>query len=242
MKENLSLWFCLLIFPLLISAQPNTNTSSPTTFYQISFPNAIHHEAEISIDYKYLPNKPLIVTMSSSSLGRYAIHHFGKNVYNVRAFNEAGKALKINRIEPESWEVKNHKGTVKIQYTLFADRADGTYSEIDDTHAHLNIPATFMWAKSLEEYPITVQFEEPENSNWKVATQLKTTPNLFVFKAPNLQYFMDSPTKLSNYSLREWAVQNPDGKEHKIYYNADKKQNHRNYSVVSLTYCYSIGI
>lgn len=216
MKENLLIWTFLLLCPLFAFAQSKTDVSSPTIFYQVSFPNAIHHEAEVTIVYKYLPDIPLVVTMSSSSPGRYAIHHFGKNVYNVRAFDEEGKALEIVRIEPESWEIKEHSGRVKVQYTLFADRADGTYSEIDDTHAHLNIPATFMWAKGLNEHPITVQFEKPQGSNWKVATQLKETVNPFIFKAPNLQYFMDSPTKLSNYSLREWTVQNPDGKEFDI--------------------------
>ncbi len=212
MKDNL-LWVYLLLFPVTIFAQSDFNVSIPSTHYQVTFPNAIHHEAEISIVYKHLPDTPLTVTMSSSSPGRYAIHHFGKNVYNVKAFNGENEPLNITRIEPESWQITKHEGTVKVQYTLFANRADGTYAKIDDTHAHLNIPATFMWAKGLEQFPITIQFEAPTNSQWKVATQLKATSHPFIFKAPNLAYFMDSPIKLSDYSLREWSVQNPDGKK-----------------------------
>ncbi len=205
MKKLLLLWVCALLCPFVLVAQP-----MPTTHYQIAFPNALHHEAQISITYNQITDVPLVITMSSSSPGRYANHQFGKNVYSVKAFDDKGKALPMERINPQSWQVTQHKGIVNIQYTLFADRADGTYAEVDDTHAHLNMPATFMWAKGLEDYPITIQFHKPEGSNWKVATQLQKTATPFVFLAPNLQYFLDSPTKLSNYSLREWTVKNPD--------------------------------
>ncbi|MFK7903855.1 MAG: M61 family metallopeptidase [Chitinophagales bacterium] len=214
MKKILLLWAYALLCPFVLFAQPTS--SIPTTHYQIAFPNALHHEAQISITYNQIPNVPLVVTMSSSSPGRYANHQFGKNVYDVKAFDDKGKAIPIKRINPQAWQVKEHRGMVNVQYKLFADRADGTYAEIDDTHAHLNIPATFMWAKGLEDYPITVQFHKPKSSNWKVATQLQKTATPFVFLAPNLQYFLDSPTKLSNYSLREWTVKNPDRSKLKI--------------------------
>lgn len=211
MRLNPLLWMYVWLFPLVVFAQSNTE-NQVSIHYQVAFPNAVHHEAEISIVYEGLPDEPLTVTMSASSPGRYAIHHFGKNVYNVKAFDKEGKNLEITRVEPQTWQVVKHDGAAKVQYTLFADRADGTYAEIDDTHAHLNIPATFMWAKGLEDFPISVQFDVPKNSQWKVATQLQESSNPFIFKAPNLAYFMDSPIKLSDFSWREWTVQNPDGK------------------------------
>ena len=214
MKNILLLWAFSLLSCFVVFAQ--SPKPSPSTHYQIAFPNALHHEAEISIAYSYLPPSPLVVTMSSSSPGRYALHQFAKNVYNVRAFGAKGQELKVERIAPESWKVSGHQGMVQVHYTLFADRADGTYAEIDDTHAHLNMPATFMWAKGLEKYPITVQFHKPAKGDWKVATQLQSTATPYVFMAPNLQYFLDSPTKLSDYTMREWVVKNPDGRALKM--------------------------
>ena len=52
----------------------------------------------------------------------------------------------------------------------------------------------------------------PAQSAWKVATQFFPTEDPWTFTAPNLQYLMDSPTELSNYSLRTFTVKNPDGK------------------------------
>jgi predicted metalloprotease with PDZ domain len=84
--------------------------------------------------------------------------------------------------------------------------ASGTYSGIDNTMAHLSIPATFMWARGFENAPITIRFRRP-SSDWKIATQLAPTAEPEVFTAPHMQYFMDSPTMLANFRWREWPVQ-----------------------------------
>ncbi len=196
------------------SIAQNESSNAPVS-YEISFDNAAHHEAEITVTYRDLGqaigNDPLEVRMSRSSPGRYAIHEFAKNVYAVKAEDDEGNPLTIKRSDPYSWHISGHNGgTVKLTYTLYGDRADGTYSQIDLTHAHLNMPATFMWAKGLENQAIDVRFN-PVDTSWKVATQLRPTNNPYVFEAPNLQYFMDSPTELSDFDLREWQVEDGDG-------------------------------
>ena len=181
--------------------------SRPTVTYDVSFPNAVHHEAEITLTATGLPRGvPAELWMSRSSPGRYALHEFAKNVYRVRVTNGAGKSLAATRPNPYSWRVAGHDGTVKVSYTLFGNLGDGTYAQIDLTHAHLNIPASFMWVKGLDARPIRVKFEPPVGSGWKVASQLFPTSEPFTFTAPGLQYFMDSPTELSNYTLRQWTV------------------------------------
>ena len=182
----------------------------PSVYYRVSFPNAVHHEAEITANFSGLPARPLQVRMSRSSPGRYATHEFGKNIYAIKALDAKGNPLVLNRLEADVWEIREHGATVNILYTLFGDLVDGTYAAIDDTHAHLNMPAAFLWAKGLENAPVSVTFDTP--AGWKVATQLKPTNDPATFAAPNLQYFMDSPTELSNFSLREWPVVNTDKK------------------------------
>jgi len=189
----------LTLLPAALGAQ------APVT-YEVRFPNAVHHEAEITVTFADLPPGPLEVRMSRSSPGRYALHEFAKNVYSVSAEDGRGRALTIARPDPYGWTVAGHDGTVRFRYTLFADRADGTYSAIDLTHAHLNMPATFVWARGLEERPIRITFHPPAGSGWKAATQLVPTDDPMTFTAPNLQYFLDSPTELSAFTLREWTI------------------------------------
>ncbi len=179
--------------------------SASSVRYDLSFDNAVHHEARITVSYSDLGSAPVRFQMSRSSPGRYAIHEFAKNVYSVSAVDGAGKALSVQRTDPYGWTVAGHDGTVSLTYTLFGDRSDGTYSQIDPTHAHLNMPSALMWAVGQDERPVTLRFK-PFAPDWSVATQLQPTAEPFVFAAPNLQYLMDSPTELSDHMVREWQV------------------------------------
>jgi predicted metalloprotease with PDZ domain len=192
---------------LIALALPATHAAAQAPVsYEVSFPNAVHHEAEIAVTFSQVPaGRPLEVRMSRSSPGRYALHEFAKNVYAVKAFDGRGRPLAVTRPDPYGWDVAGHDGTVRVTYTLFGDRADGTYAQVDATHAHLNAPATFMWARGLEKRPVRVTFR-PADPKWKVATQLAPTGDPYTFTAPDLQYFMDSPVEVSDHDLRSWRV------------------------------------
>lgn len=194
--------FSILSFccSFLLAAQTNT--------YTISFGNAVHHEAVVQATFPDLKMDTVSFRMSRTSPGRYALHEFAKNVYGFKAKDSKGNLLKVHRPDPYQWQVIGHDGTITIEYTLFANRGDGTYAQVDETHAHLNIPATFMFSAELAERKIEVTFDVREDLNWKVATQLPLVSGT-TYMAPNLYYFMDSPTEISNYMLRSFEV---DGK------------------------------
>ena len=154
--------------------------------------------------------------MSRSSPGRYALHEFAKNVYDVSASDQNGNDLNIQKKDPYQWEVINHKGYVKIHYKLFANRGDGTYSQIDETHGHLNSPATFMYAPDFKARPHQIIFNLPPDLDWRVATQLEHIGD-GVYRAPDLDYLMDSPIELSNYQLKEFVLKH-DHKKYKIQF------------------------
>ena len=182
--------------------------------YEISFKNAVHHEGEISVEYSNIDKDTLSVRMSRTSPGRYAIHEFAKNVYSFKAVDEDGNELKVTRPNPYQWDVTGHRGVIKIFYTLFANHGDGTYAQIDETHAHLNIPATFVYAPSLENQPVHIKFHPRKDLSWKIATQLKPLGENEYY-APNLDYFMDSPVEISNHQIRSFKAGSGD-KEYRI--------------------------
>lgn len=145
--------------------------------YIVSFPNAIHHEAEVSMLIPNVPSGTLTVRMSRSSPGRYATHEFGKNVYSLKAFDGSGKELALNQSAGDVYEIPNHGKNVKITYTIFGNWIDGTYAGFDETHAHMNIPATFAFPVGMDNRPRLVKFNYSDKQNWKVATQLKPLGN-----------------------------------------------------------------
>ena len=174
--------------------------------YEVSFESAVHHEATIQATFAGLDRGPLELRMSRSSPGRYALHEFAKNVYALRATDGAGRPLEVFRRDPHGWRVAGHDGTVKVTYTLFGRRVDGTYTAVDETHAHLNAPATYVWARGLEKRPVVVRFRVPPGRRWRAATQLPRGEDEWTFRAPDLAYLMDSPVELSDFTLRSWEL------------------------------------
>ncbi|WP_420603815.1 M61 family metallopeptidase [Flagellimonas sp.] len=189
--------FLTLFFVLVVAGQTNT--------YKISFENAVHHEAVIEATFPKLTMDTVSFRMSRTSPGRYALHEFAKNVYGFKAMDSKGNPLKVYRPNPYEWEVTGHDGTIHISYILFANRGGGTYAQIDETHAHLNIPATFMFVSDLKNRKIEVEFDVREDLNWKVATQLPLVSGT-TYMAPNLYYFMDSPTEISDFTLKSFEI------------------------------------
>ncbi|MDZ7772573.1 MAG: peptidase M61 [Balneolaceae bacterium] len=198
------LYATLLLLPFLLAGCSGSSENTTVT-YDVRFPNAVHNEAEITLTLENLSGPTVRFTMSRTSPGRYALHEFAKNVYRVHAVDGEGDTLDIHRPDLHNWIVSGHDGTVRFTYTLFARHADGTYSGVNEQHAHLNIPATFAWAGSLEERPVRVNFHPPEGSDWDVATQLRPEGG-YSFSAPDLDYFLDSPTELSAQQVESWTV------------------------------------
>jgi predicted metalloprotease with PDZ domain len=172
--------------------------------YRISLAEAEHHRLEVEVTFPDVPDGTLEVLMSRTSPGRYAVHDFAKNVYDVRIDSPSGRAVRVDRPNPSQWNVAGHDGAVRVRYRVFGDQLDGTFLAVDGTHAHVNMPASLMWARGLEDRPAQISFDAPQG--WKVATQLRPTSDPLTFTAANLQYLFDSPAEVGNFTLRTFRV------------------------------------
>jgi predicted metalloprotease with PDZ domain len=200
------------LLPILFLLVTTSAFAQAPVVYRVAFPAPEHHYAQIEVTFPGLPSAPLEVRMSRSSPGRYALHEYSKNVFDVHAFDGTGRELRFMRPNPYQWTIAGHDGTVRMVYKVFGNRVDGTYLGIDATHAHMNMPATLMWARGLDMRPARITFSAPASLGWKAATQLFPTTDPWTFTAPNLQYLMDSPTELSAHAVRSFTVKNPNGK------------------------------
>jgi predicted metalloprotease with PDZ domain len=174
--------------------------------YRFTFPEPHHHWMQVEASFTGLDAAPLELRASRSSPGRYSLHDFAKNVYDVQVTDAAGRDLPLSRPDPYGWTVAEHGDALTVRYKVFGDRIDGTYLAIDSTHAHINMPAAIVWARGLDERAATVTFVPPAGTSWQVATQLHPGSTPFEFTAPNLQYLMDSPSEFGAFSLRQFSV------------------------------------
>jgi predicted metalloprotease with PDZ domain len=192
---------------LLVSTSANAQTVS----YHVTIPEPQHHWLQVEAVFPDLGAAPLRAFMSRSSPGRYAVHEFAKNVFWVEAYDAANRPVAITRPNPYEWDVAAHGGAVRLVYKVFGDLVDGTYLAVDATHAHINMPAAFMFDRDRQDRPVRVTFTPPSGTTWTAATQLYPTNDPFTFTAPNLQYFMDSPAELSNLVTSTFTLPNASG-------------------------------
>jgi len=102
----------VLIAVLALTAAPAA-AQQRSVEYEIAFPNAVHHEAQVTATFRGVPQgRPLQLRMSRSSPGRYALHEFAKNVYDVRVTDASGRALDVTRPNPHQWDVTPRGSTV----------------------------------------------------------------------------------------------------------------------------------
>src|SRR5512132_1232809 len=106
------LGFCFAFLALQLAAQDPVR-------YELRFPNAAHHEAEVRATFSGVRGRVLEVVMSRSSPGRYALHEFAKNVYNFRAADSSGKRIPVERPTPYQWNLRSPDSPIVVEYTLF---------------------------------------------------------------------------------------------------------------------------
>src|SRR5690349_367262 len=96
--------------------------TQPEVVYRVSIAAPEHHYADVQVTFAGVPAGPLEIRMSRSSPGRYALHEYAKNVFDVSAVDGRGRKLTLSRPNPYQWDAAGHDGTVKIAYKVFGNR------------------------------------------------------------------------------------------------------------------------
>src|SRR6187397_1084250 len=101
----------LVVFVLISSA-----AWAQAIEYTLSFPAPQHRWMQVQVKFPNVPQGPLQVRMARTSPGRYALHEFAKNVFDVAIVNGKGAPLTATRPDNHEWDVANHDGTVVVTY------------------------------------------------------------------------------------------------------------------------------
>src|SRR5216117_3777823 len=89
------------------AASTSFHAASPVR-YRFAFPEPQHRWMQVEPSFTELGAGPLELRMSRSSPGRYALHDFAKNVYDVHASGPDGRELETVRPDPYGWNVPTH--------------------------------------------------------------------------------------------------------------------------------------
>ncbi|MDR6941960.1 M61 family metallopeptidase [Mucilaginibacter pocheonensis] len=174
-------------------AQSTVNIS-----YNVSFPEAQAHYADIEMHISGLKQNILDLKMPVWTPGSYLIREFAKNIesFSAAAGNRPVVSPKINK---NTWRITT-KGipAVTIKYRVYANEISVRTSYIDASHGFLSTSGIFIYPANMLHHPSTIHIK-PYKDWAKVSTSLEmVNGDPFTRVSPNFDILFDSPIEVGN--------------------------------------------
>jgi predicted metalloprotease with PDZ domain len=200
----------LLVLPLLAAAQAPVDIA-----FTVAMPRPHTHLFDIDVGIKRAANGPQeeVLVMPVWTPGSYLIREFERNVQDFSAADEAGRPLKWEKTNKNTWRVfTNGARAWQATYSVYANELSVRTSELNSDHAFWNNANLLMYLPDFLKSPSTVRVLAPDV--WKVATGLPAVPGQKnIFRAENFDVLYDSPFEASNFKT---IVFNVKGVPHRI--------------------------
>ena len=163
--------------------------------YQLRIEQLSAHLIEVGIDARGVDSSTLEFVMPVWSPGRYAIYDFAKNVQEFSATDANGHPLEWSQPDKLTWRVRTGGAAqVLARYKVFGNDLNGSFSQIDATHANLNGASIFMYLAGHKPDPVHLDITVPEG--WKVVSGYSLDPTERSFQAANYDRLIDTPLEI----------------------------------------------
>ncbi len=175
--------------------------SSANISYNVSFPEAEAHYAEIEMNITGLKQNTLDLKMPVWTPGSYLVREFAKNIEAFSA-NINGQTVASPKINKNTWRVNTKgKAAVTIKYRVYANENSVRTSYLDVSHAFLSTSGIFVYPANMLHSPSTITIVPYKNWD-KVSTSLEmVNNNPFVRHSPNFDILFDSPIEVGNQDI-----------------------------------------
>jgi predicted metalloprotease with PDZ domain len=143
--------------------------------------------------------------------GSYMVREFARNIVTLRAFNEAGRKVRIEKTDKHTWQAAPIKGggALTLRYEVYAWDLSVRAAHLDDTTGFFNGTSVFLAPLGHEEAPCIVDIQKPTGPayrNWRVATALPEARGtkrygFGEYRAENYDELIDHPVTLGEFAL-----------------------------------------
>ncbi|HEY0136297.1 MAG TPA: PDZ domain-containing protein [Nannocystis sp.] len=148
------------------------------------------------------------VAMPAWTPGSYLVRDHARHVDGLRAEDLDGKPLPVQRVDKQTWRVDHGRRGFRVRYRVFADEPGVRTSFVDDRHASLNGPSTFMYLVGQTSRPAAVEVKLP--ARWQAHSALEPAGAISTtsanFTAPDYDTLVDAPIVLGTPELRTFDV------------------------------------
>ena len=198
-------WLALAAL-LVIAVQANgaragsqADAPNPTPLqleYHLGIEQLSAHLADVGIDARGVASPMLDFVIPAWSPGRYAIYDFAKNVQEFSATDANGHPLQWSQPDKQTWRVETGGAAeVRARYRVFGNDLNGSFSQIDATHANLNGASIFMYIAGHKPDPVHLDITAPDG--WKVVSGYSLDPAERSVQAANYDRLIDTPLEIS---------------------------------------------
>jgi predicted metalloprotease with PDZ domain len=168
--------------------------------YTLAMPAPHTHYFEVEAELSGAKKSYIDFTMPVWAPGSYLVREFAKNVESFKATDKAGKELRSEKIDKNTWRVYSNKAdVVRASYDVYAYELSVRTSFLDASHGYVNGTSIFMYPEGYEKQNGTLTVK-PYDGWSKVSTGLKSTGN-FTYTFPNYDILADSPLEIGNHEV-----------------------------------------
>ena len=168
--------------------------------YQIEFDDYRQHLMHVTV--RFLANPTQVLSLPTWIPGSYLIREFSKHLESVRAYDEAGRILKIQKFAKNKWRLFNtdHE-LITVEYDVYAYDLSVRGAYVDQTRLYVNPACACLGLDGQEDKAIEVELFLPDElKHFQLATGL-TAKSLvkgrYTLKAKNYAELIDAPFELA---------------------------------------------
>lgn len=137
------------------------------------------------------------------------VREFARNIVTLRAFNDAGRKVRVEKTDKHAWQAAPVKGALTLRYEVYAWDMSVRAAHLDDTAGFFNGTSVFLSPLGFEDAPCVVDIQKPAGPqfrNWRVATALTEARatkryGFGEYTAQNYDELIDHPVTLGEFEL-----------------------------------------
>ena len=168
--------------------------------YQIEFDDYRQHLMHVTL--RFLANPTQVLSLPTWIPGSYLIREFSKHLESVRAYDEAGRILKIQKFAKNQWRLFNtdHE-LITVEYDVYAYDLSVRGAYVDQTRLYVNPACACLGLDGQEDKAIEVELFLPDElKHFQLATGLAAkslVKGRYTLKAKNYAELIDAPFELA---------------------------------------------
>jgi predicted metalloprotease with PDZ domain len=176
--------------------------------HELSMPAPETHYFHVETTLTDFKEEKLVIVMPVWSPGSYLVREFPKNVNLVRAKDENGNDLSVQKVSKNKWEInKGNSKKVTVNYEVYSFELTVRTSFLDKTHGYLNGTTIFTFPEGHTDLGGTLTII-PHSSFKTITAPLEkskegfnTDNNAETFVFENFEQLADTPIEIGNQEL-----------------------------------------